>query len=46
MAAMALGTVKWNIFAWNQMLTKYLKDDATLEGDATFPTNATRRNDS
>jgi pentatricopeptide repeat protein len=26
MAAMALGTVKLNIFAWNQMLTKYLKD--------------------
>ncbi len=26
MAAMALGTVKLNIFVWNQMLTKYLKD--------------------
>jgi pentatricopeptide repeat protein len=26
MAAMALGTVQLNIFAWNQKLTKYVKD--------------------
>ncbi|CAK9270606.1 unnamed protein product [Sphagnum jensenii] len=39
MAAMAPGTVELNILAWNQMLTKYVKDgqpEKSVQQDAIF----------
>jgi hypothetical protein len=44
MAALAPGTVQLHSFAWNQKLTKYVKDGQLEKAMQLFPTNATRRN--